>query len=714
MLNDFIGGGQIFLHKIRMFMQVAGKSMSVATLVAAIGGGLYGYPKLQEIDLKAALTYQKAKMAITFSDAIAPFKRSMHTSKKPFEMPIPLIDAYTEKKGLYLKDANSYIVLRSKIFTEPYEQVIALLIATSLIATITFFVSLVIILIIWSKYGAEAKESKHLSGSIIQTAKEVALYLRRKKLASDFKIGNMPLVKDSETRHMLVTGMTGSGKTNLINTLLPQVRRKNQPALVIDQTGEMIAKYYDPTRGDIIFNPFDSRGASWDFWADATSEYSIGGIDSNLEKFAEVLFKFGKSDNSNSDPFWDNSAKVVFCACVETLIKENNKSLPELKNMLANASMNNLGARLANTKAARYLTSENKNVAGSILSVLSTNTKPLQFLLDLESKFSLKEYFSSMKGSIDNGTSGNRNSNGAWLFFSSPPNQREVVMPIISCLFDLAISYLIDAGINEKRRIWFIIDELAALGKLNGLSTLLNESRKYGGCVLAATQSISQMYNNFGHHLGSAIFGQFATKFFFRNDEGAMAKFITETFGQQEYTLQQRNTSYGAHEHRDGVSYTEQERRKALISSNDLATLANLECFVGLPEAAVRVARIKIPPVASNKSQVQGFIPLTDEQRQELSNANLINSNATVLSADIVAANAAGATSSTNIGINSSINLKDYRLSSRANDADLNSEDRNDKEDVRHEEDMTKDSKDNISKKKINTILGQLGRTDIS
>lgn len=111
----------------------------------------------------------------------------------------------------------------------------------------------------------------------------------------------------------------------------------------------------------------------------------------------------------------------------------------------------------------------------------------------------------------------------------------------------------------------------------------MNESRKYGGCVLATTQSANQLFNNFGHYAGNTIFRQFATKFIFRNDEPSMAKLDGDIFGHMEYLTQQKNTSYGANEIRDGISYTEQERKKLLITSNDLATLENLECFVGLP-----------------------------------------------------------------------------------------------------------------------------------
>ena len=91
----------------------------------------------------------------------------------------------------------------------------------------------------------------------------------------------MSLVKNSETMHFLVSGATGSGKTNLIHNLLPQARIYDQAAVVVDQTGEMIAKYYDPSRGDIIFNPFDARSKAWDFWQDCHDELT-------LERFGTV------------------------------------------------------------------------------------------------------------------------------------------------------------------------------------------------------------------------------------------------------------------------------------------------------------------------------------------------------------------------------------------------------------------------------------------
>jgi type IV secretory pathway TraG/TraD family ATPase VirD4 len=190
----------------------------------------------------------------------------------------------------------------------------------------------------------------------------------------------MPLVKDSETRHFLVMGSTGSGKTNLMHNLLPQVKQKEQPAIVIDQTGEMIARYYNPQRGDIIFNPFDGRSKNWDFWQDcSTSE--------ELERFSKILFSFNrKRSRSHSDPFWEQSAQYVFNDCAEYLISTGNTSLTALKRLAIEANLEELQKKLKGTAAERYLNDDSKGVATSILSTLATNAKPISYLSDDNTK----------------------------------------------------------------------------------------------------------------------------------------------------------------------------------------------------------------------------------------------------------------------------------------------------------------------------------------
>jgi hypothetical protein len=84
---------------------------------------------------------------------------------------------------------------------------------------------------------------------------------------------------------------------------------------------------------------------------------------------------------------------------------------------------------------------------------------------------------------------------------------------------------------------------------------------------------------------------------------------------------QQKNTSFGAHEFRDGVSYSEQQQHKDLIEYSDLASLAVGECFALMPEPQVRVVKLEIPEaklINKNEGFVQSENPITEPQARDI------------------------------------------------------------------------------------------------
>src|SRR3546814_19985395 len=62
---------------------------------------------------------------------------------------------------------------------------------------------------------------------------------------------------------MAMIGTTGSGKTTALRQLLDGIEARGEAALVYDTSGEFVAHYYRPGRGDIILNPFDARCSNW-------------------------------------------------------------------------------------------------------------------------------------------------------------------------------------------------------------------------------------------------------------------------------------------------------------------------------------------------------------------------------------------------------------------------------------------------------------------
>mgnify|MGYP001039843408 CR=1 FL=1 len=599
MLNNFISGGQVFLHKIRMLRQVLSTAFVVSILAGALIAWNFSKDSTSSVDWGGAVTYAKAKVAITLHPALSAI--SIGKSKAN-------VDAYSNGK-LWKKRMLASSVISSSKFSSAWNKSLNIIQILSLKALSFGACTSIVILLFWSRFGRSLKDEKRKDGSgEILTPEQVARKLKSLCLASDFKIGKMPLVKDMETRHFLVSGSTGSGKTNFIHNILPQVEKKKQPVVVIDQTGEMIAKYYNKERGDIIFNPFDDRSHVWDFWADCSD-------DESLERFSNILMGFNRRiSGSRADPFWEKSATEIFESAVKYQRDYNDLSIERLNTLIRQTDLKVLRQKLIGTAASRYLESENSVTANSILSVLTTSTKPLAYLQDINNQdsFSLKGYFNQVK---EGGNS--------WLFLATKPSNRALTLPLIACLTELALAELMDIGIDVDRRIWFVLDELAALGVLPGLSPLMTEGRKYGACVLAGLQSLNQLYEYYGHHGGSKIFGQFGTLCFFRNQEESIVRMISNMCGTETITRQQKNTSFGANEFRDGVSYNEQQTKKELVTQNNISSLATGECYILLPEPETRLAKVQTPE-AKVKAKQEGFVQTTKGEIPEpLSIANI-------------------------------------------------------------------------------------------
>ena len=279
MLNNFIGGGQVFLHKVRMFKQVAGSTFKLALLIGICMTVFFRLPEFKALDTAASMSYIRAHIAIKFHEIMP-----SHSGNRK----APTINAYTSR-GLFKKSVPAKAIITSNKFKSSYSNIVDFLFSSLVLMLFIAICSVLIVFGLWARFGKSVRSDKKQEGSgVVLTDKEVTRKLKSLRMASDLTIGKLPLVKDMETMNFLVSGSTGSGKTNLMHNLLPQIEKKEQPAVVIDNTGEMIAKYYNKERGDIIFNPLDARGHIWDFWQDCSKQ-------KDLEKFANILIGFNKS-----------------------------------------------------------------------------------------------------------------------------------------------------------------------------------------------------------------------------------------------------------------------------------------------------------------------------------------------------------------------------------------------------------------------------------
>lgn len=425
-------------------------------------------------------------------------------------------------------------------------------------------------MILFRFLGNYQRQSRIIKGEVLVDVETLTKKIKKDGQASEIKLGSLPLIKNSETNHIFMSGTTGSGKSNCIKSLIKQLRDKKQKMIIIDTSGEYAKFCYNPKYGDKILSPFDARSETWDMWKDSGSKF-------DLDSLAATLFPSNRLDN-----FWSVAPQMLFKAVFSKIKNNKDRSYAELFDYLAIQDSQVLGELVKGTPAGTYFEKNNEKTLLSIRSTMIPNIEFLEHLQEVQDKsFSIKEWIRDEKET-------------GILFLLCTPQQRQTMSALFTVWTDMAVNQIMELGVSAERRIWFIIDELASLKKLPSLSTMLSEVRKYGGCGVIGTQSIYQITEIYGNDLARIILELFNTKLFFRCTEPYTQEWIVRSLGEQEEDKMVENFSYGAHEMRDGVSLSKHTKVKPIILASELKKLEPCEAFVQLP-AGYPITKVKIP-----------------------------------------------------------------------------------------------------------------------
>ena len=315
---------------------------------------------------------------------------------------------------------------------------------------------------------------------------------------------------------------------------------------------------------DFILNPLDIRSQYWHPW-----------VDCHLESHYDVLANsFIPDNNQAKDPFWDNASRAVLKIALRKYASQGILDIDKLSTFLLSSEGKEFEAFFKGTDAANFTCDNNEKTTQSIRSVLSSYIEGLRQLENTEmpgaSPFSLRSWV------LDEKQKG-------YIFITARADQRQTLKPLISAWVDMAINALMVLPENYTQRLWFIIDELAALQKLPSLQMGLAEGRKYGGCFLVDFQSKPQLEEIYGRQGAESMLDLFNTKVFFRCTEPSTQTWISKVLGDKEEIEPQENISYGANSMRDGVSLSHHTRQKPLVMPTELSQLKDLECYIKLP-----------------------------------------------------------------------------------------------------------------------------------
>ncbi len=333
-------------------------------------------------------------------------------------------------------------------------------------------------------------------------------------------IGGMPIPGHFEAEHFLFVGKTGSGKSLGISNILDTIRLRNRRCLIADAGGEFLSRFY---RGNVdkVLNLFDQRTEHWSPFRDIREDY-----DCSLIANAAIPEGVGAAQE------WANYARVFLSSCLLAQHRAGETSVRLLQDAILTLDRAVLQQMLAGTPAAIFCSQENERMLGSIRAVCASHLEAWNYLSD-KGCFSVREWVREAQHS-------------SWLFLTYRSDQRALLRGLVGAILDLAIVEALSLPTlpqGEDRDLWFILDEVATLGKVSSLGDGLAMLRKYGCKCVLGLQSIAQFRATYGIHEAQALMSNIGTKVILQLGDAETAAYFSKEIGEQDVLIRQTSAS---------------------------------------------------------------------------------------------------------------------------------------------------------------------------
>jgi type IV secretory pathway TraG/TraD family ATPase VirD4 len=364
-------------------------------------------------------------------------------------------------------------------------------------------------------------------------------------------LAGMAVPRGDETKHFKIIGTTGTGKSTAIRELLSGALARGDRAIVADPDGGYQARFFRRYRGDILLNPFEEGSVKWDPFSEINDSYDADQLASGLIP--------SSGDPSASE--WRAYARTFLSAVLRRSREGGFRNSTELWRLLSSASPEELRPVVAGTPAQPFLDGENARMFGSIRAVAVSAMAAFDHVQrQRAASFSVRQWV-------------RRPSAAGVLFMPYKAGQIAALKSMIATWMRLAIFEAMNAQENRDQRLWLVIDELDALGAIDGLKDALARLRKFGGRCVLGFQSMAQVSGTYGAGDAQTIVENCGNTLILRcsgSENGGTSQFASRLIGERE--VLRRQISRGSD--RDGGWSARSSRRSKNISEQHVTEVA--------------------------------------------------------------------------------------------------------------------------------------------
>ena len=388
----------------------------------------------------------------------------------------------------------------------------------------------------------------------------------KRSSAVTLTLAGIPIPSADETKHFKLIGTTGTGKSTAIRELMAGALARGDRAVFADPDGGYQARFFNRYRGDIVLNPFERDSAKWDVLSEINDAYDVEQLASGLIPSSE--------DASASE--WRSYARTFLCALVRRCREKSRLDCGELWRLLAVAPSEELRPVVAGTPAQPFLDPENARMFGSIRSVaVSAMSAFAHVQAQRAAPFSVRGW---VRGRTAPGI----------LFIPYKAVHISALKSMIATWMRLAIFEAMNCAENSDQRLWFVIDELDALGAIDGLKDALARLRKFGGRCVLGFQSIAQVSSTYGAGDAQTIVENCGNTLVLRcsaSENGGTSQFASRLIGEREILRRQvsrgsdREAAFSARGSRRSKSTSDQHVTEAAVMPSQIEQLPDLSGY---------------------------------------------------------------------------------------------------------------------------------------
>ncbi|HEU5442835.1 MAG TPA: type IV secretion system DNA-binding domain-containing protein, partial [Steroidobacteraceae bacterium] len=238
--------------------------------------------------------------------------------------------------------------------------------------------------------------------------------------------------------------------------------------------------------------------------------------------------------------------------------------------LLVISKKSELEVLVAGTPAQAFFEEHNDRMLDSIRSVLTSSVGALQHVARQESQpLSVRQWVESGRGV---------------LFMPYRASQIAALRSTVSAWMRIGIFEAMSRPEGDQK-LWFVVDELDALGQIDGLKDALARLRKFGGRCVLGFQSIAQVSSTYGKGEAQTLVENCGNSLILRcsaSEHGGTSQFASRLIGQREVVHISRSRSKRPSDAVPSITESEHRQIEPAVMDSEIERLADLAGFLKL------------------------------------------------------------------------------------------------------------------------------------